>query len=285
MGVKRASFDERLLKASDRQFREDRYKFRKGQPFIQNSACDDDRKSGDNVEGCLRCSRFGSPFACNCYSCICNQGIMMINQLSKYTSILVVGIGVFVMISWFADFDLGKSLTQGKATMKFSTALCAVQAGVASWIFSLRNRKDFLDVIAVMLMMANVVVMQALLIAHLSGVASPLTIFASEDNAIAKASLAGIPSLCTIFLFFLKTVSSVTWIVKMIRATRVIGWILIVSGSVVLLGHLFGAEKIYCYLSGNSSSAMAVLTAVVFVLLGISIIWRSQVLYLKCESE
>ena len=97
-------------------------------------------------------------------------------------------------------------------------------------------------------------------------------LFDHSESDAAMSSAPGVPSVCTLVLFTLASAGGLAWMLAQYRATQIIGRLLILGGAVPVVGYLAGFAPMYCYIEGRSS-AMAIHTAVLFVLLGLSVGW------------
>lgn len=199
---------------------------------------------------------------------------------------LVVAIGLFVMTSWHVDYSIGTRIVPGEVTMKFSTALCFVLSGLSWSSFSMKWRTSATDTMGIMFAFAQMGIMLGLCFSQLTGTPSPLLLFAESDDAV-KTVVAGMPSLCTMSSFMFVSFASIAWVSKRYKVSRILGSLIALCGGIALLGYAanFGASLVgcsgdasflYCYLSGDASSAMAIHTATAFILLGACIIWSSS---------
>ena len=189
---------------------------------------------------------------------------------------LVASAGVLVMLGWFLDIPILKSIYPGWVTMKFATAFSFVLSGVL--VYSVgriaRGERSWAHVLLPGFVLMLLLPMAGLLGATMLDVDIGMTeIFVQERSGAVLSVLPGRPSLMSIVCF---TLVAAVGVVAMFapnakpRLWRMMGALLVMVGMVALFGYAFDTPLLYYY-QENLSTAMAVHTAALFVLLGIAL--------------
>lgn len=201
-------------------------------------------------------------------------------------ALLVASIGSGVMASWVLGFEFGTKIVDGEASMKFNTALCFLLCGLTWFFFSMRWRNNVTDALGAMFAFGQMGIMLTLITSQLSGGVSPLASFAGENGNI-EIAVSAMPSLCTLSSFLFVTLASICWVTNVNKLVVTFGALTMACGLIGIVGYglnwlmfMFGinadASALYCYLSNDASSAMAIHTAFSFVLIGVSIMWTAK---------
>lgn len=202
-------------------------------------------------------------------------------------SIVVLVLGLIVMIGWFLDIEILKSLSPTWVTMKFSTALSFALSGIMLlMIFTfLKSQKEFQRSIIVIPAIAIIFFMSLGIVSNLLDFDSPVSeLFAKEDTG-AHSLKKGLPSLGTMINFLLIGVCGLFFNLgtqKINRITKTIGSFILIIGLVGCTGYLINEPAFY-YQIENISGAMAFHTAILFSILGFVLTfinWRNSI-YIK----
>jgi len=198
------------------------------------------------------------------------------SKLITPISVIVILAGVSVMLAWVFDIAIIKSFLPGSITMKFTTALCFVCAGV---VLLFINRyfikpRDEEEIVILLSALVIFVLMGTMLLGVLLDINIGLGNLFVRDIDIIDGSMPGKPSLGTMVSFFLIALAGVV----AVRDPKghqdkifFFGLIVTVIGSFALIGYALGFPYLY-WDYFNVSNAMAVHTAFLFVLLGAGLI-------------
>lgn len=175
-------------------------------------------------------------------------------------------VGVVVMVGWFFDIVWLKSFFPFGVTMKFATALSFTLTGLLVFTFRCGWRE-----LQVSLATAQVLIMGVFLVGNLLGVSIGVEkVFFSAADLERFTGVPGYPSVMTCVLFVLVSLA-VLFCQKLPKCLPVVGGIMILTGSLAIIGYAFGIPALYYYVRTLSSlsTAMALHTAILFTLLGI----------------
>ncbi len=198
-------------------------------------------------------------------------------KITEVLGIIVFLSGLVVMIGWILDIDILKSILPIWVTMKFSTALCFFLSGITLYFIASSQEKGLgiAQVVLPITILGILLFMATLLISVFIGIRTGVEdLFVREAEGAVKTTTPGRPSVGTMINFILMATAG---ILTMLNITRLkvklltIGRIVAVIGGVAIIGYIFNAPVFYYTIEGFST-AMALHTAILFVLLGIGLI-------------
>lgn len=198
-------------------------------------------------------------------------------KITEVLGIIVFLSGLVVMIGWILDIDILKSILPIWVTMKFSTALCFFLSGITLYFIASSQEKGLgiAQVVLPITILGILLFMATLLISVFIGIRTGVEdLFVREAEGAVKTTTPGRPSVGTMINFILMVTAG---ILTMLNITRLkvklltIGRIVAVIGGVAIIGYIFNAPVFYYTIEGFST-AMALHTAILFVLLGIGLI-------------
>ena len=177
--------------------------------------------------------------------------------------------GALVLFGWGFRIEVLKSVITGSVTMKISTALCFMIVGLSHAF--LINKGGWREWVSMTGFMAVAAIMGISLFCSVFGHANP---FDHAEDGFDMSSHPGRPSIGTMVAFMSVVISGVTWELKQYRVSVSCGRMVMGLGFLSFLGYATNTPGLYFYLA-DKSSAMALHTALLFVLLGFFITWRS----------
>lgn len=198
---------------------------------------------------------------------------MIYKRSVNFIAGFVVLISIAVMLGWFLNISFLKSILPGWATMKFTTALCFLLAGITLYFISqmIQKRVDYSLIILSFTSFSILLLMGTLLVSSVSGIRTGLEdLFVKEAQQAVLTVTPGRPSMGTVIAFMLIAICSVlimldrSWSLKIISK---IGWMLVVMGSIAVAGYVFNIPVLF-FVHESLSFAMAMHTAILFILLG-----------------
>lgn len=197
---------------------------------------------------------------------------MFNTKILKAISLITTAIGLAVVAGWVFDVDALKSVVPQEVTMKFSTAVSFVFSGVILYFVSNHFAgKVGNDQIAIPISgLVIFLFMASLLATSILGVPNGIEqLFVTEDPAAVKTTLPGVPSIPTLFNFLLIVAVGMISLNNPynLRPIRYIGYAILAVGAISLIGHLSDQPVLYYYVE-NISTAMAIHTGILFVLIG-----------------
>ncbi len=207
-------------------------------------------------------------------------------MLYKYTilqllSIIVGIVGAAVMVGWILDIGLLKSILPIWVTMKFSTALSFFLSGITLFFINRIGEGDlvYAPIVLSGATLCLLLLMATLLISNIFGVYTGVEdLFVRESEGAVRTTIPGRPSVGTMVNFILIGMAGVITLFKIQNLNLVFsifGWFVISTGCVALLGYTFNVPILY-YNVDNWSTAMAVHTAILFVISGIGLVSFSR---------
>jgi hypothetical protein len=196
-------------------------------------------------------------------------------------AVVTICVGLLVMLGWIVGVPQLTSIYPTLVTMKFVTAICFVLCGLS--LFGLRSLLDTDPGIALttlpILAFTILLLMGGLIPAMITGAGFGIeTFFVTEPSNANFTTISGVPAISTVICFtaiavMILLVSYRTeWI---FRASRWTGSLVGFIGSMVLVGYIFRVPLLQTYIAGVST-AMALHTAVLFILIGIALLLLSR---------
>jgi len=198
-------------------------------------------------------------------------------KIAQWLGIIVTLSGLTVMLGWILDINTLKSILPIWVTMKFSTALCFFLSGITLYFIASSQEKGLgiAQVVLPATTLGILLLMATLLISVCIGIRTGIEdLFVKEAEGAVKTTTPGRPSVGTMINFIL---IATTGIFTMLNMTNlkvkllIIGRIVVVIGGAAMIGYIFNAPVFY-YTIEDFSTAMALHTAILFVLSGIGLI-------------
>ena len=201
----------------------------------------------------------------------------MKNKLPTLLSCIVILVGLIVIIGWFMDISLLKSIMPNWVTMKFSTAVSFVLSGILVLTLSVYQEKKLSITPVIILMCSTFLLMikATLFFSIVVGLNTGIeTLFVKEAAGAVQTTSQGRASLVTMLNFVLIAIVGILWLAnqeKTTLATQTIGGIITLVGVVASIGYGLNMPALY-YSFPDVSTAMAIHTALLFILLGIGLL-------------
>lgn len=187
---------------------------------------------------------------------------------------VVILVSVTVMIGWFFEIDSFTRIVPGFVTMKFSTALSFFLSGLVLFFTNAREKhaSDWADIVLPSATFIILILMGTTLLSVLLGFRSGIeNLFVQESADAILTTVPGRPSLGTMVAFLLISFLGI-WAMSPWHSRRYIylcfGTTIVLLGAIALIGYSTANPLLYFVIS-DLSTAMAVHTAVLFVLLGV----------------
>ena len=202
-------------------------------------------------------------------------------NLVRILAIIIGSVGLVVVIGWIFNITIFESLTPNSVTMKFSTAISFLMSSVILYLINESKCKN--SELARVLLPAPIMIimfyMSTLLISNLTGINTGIEkLFIIEKGGAQGSVLPGVPSIATMINFLLIIPASILSLIryeKHDKETRIIGGIICGVGVTALLGYVANIPLLYYRINGFSS-AMAIHTAMTFLLIGIAFMIYSK---------
>ena len=186
-------------------------------------------------------------------------------------------VGIAVMLGWYFNVGILKSILPIWPTMKFTTAICFSLSGVILFFMVriLEGEIDFSRLIVSVAVFAILLIMLILFFSSLLGIHTGLEdLFFKESTVAVITTMPGIPSLGTMVNFILIAVSGLLVILNSQRCKKsllVLGWVITPVALVAVVGYIINVPSLF-YAFEGISNAMALHTAILFVLFGFGFI-------------
>jgi len=198
-------------------------------------------------------------------------------KAAKILSAVVIIAGITVIIGWIFDIYFLKSITPSWISMKFDTAITFVLSGI-SLFFIVRAQEGEFDKAQVALSITSLIIILIMGTMFLSAFLNIHTgledLFIKETIVSANTVVPGRPSVPTMLNFLLIAAAGILTILnpdKTRAKLKLIGLFVAAVGAIAIFGYCINAPLLYYYVEGINS-AIALHTAVLFVLLGIGLL-------------
>lgn len=199
------------------------------------------------------------------------------STITKTLAIIIIIAGMMVTVGWIFDISSLKSIFPNYPTMKFSTSISFVFSGIGLYFIS--RYMEGKGVIAQIAIPASGLViflfMATILISNITTIHTGIeNIFVKETGSLVKTTTPGRPSVGTMISFILMIPYGIFALSNSDRVRRKsiwFGYVVTGIGTTALVGFATGLPQMYYFIQ-DVSSAMALHTSVLFVILGTGII-------------
>lgn len=205
-------------------------------------------------------------------------------HITKGASIITISIGILVLAGWFFNIPLLKSVLPGIVEMKFNTALCFILSGIALFLLDkpeLTGTKKSLALICswLVLILGLLNLSQYLFgwnlgIDELLWTEGPGTVATSSPGRMSLSTAVNFTLIGLVFLLLQKRKTH--WFIQAVFAFIITGSLLVV------LNHIFGTS-VFNNIPQLSNTALP--TALLFMVLGIAVVYSEPLRYLKFSYE
>ncbi len=207
--------------------------------------------------------------------------MMKRKNVSEAIGVIVALIGAVVMLGWFLNVGILKSILLAWVSMKFITAFSFLLSGILLYFIARFPREDReLAVICIPIMsMVIILFMAALFVSTLIGINAGVEEMFIKDSMIPVRSVTpGRPSVATMINFVFVAMAGILTVLDIKRRGKVLailGVLIAVIGLTAILGYCINQPLLYFAVSGKSS-AMAIHTAILFVFWGFGLIFLER---------
>lgn len=194
-------------------------------------------------------------------------------KTARILSIIVIIGGAIVMAGWILDIEVLKSILPVWVTMKFSTALSFFLSGITLYFITsfFEKRADLVQIALSLTTLMILLLMATLLVSTFLDVRTGVEdLFVRETEDAVKTTTPGRPSVGTMINFILVAIAGILTLFDMKKLGQkiyVIGSIILVIGSLAVLGYVLSMPFLYYTVEGFST-AMALHTAILFIITG-----------------
>lgn len=197
--------------------------------------------------------------------------------IAKLLSFVITLGGAVVMAGWILEIEALKSILPFWVTMKFLTALSFFLSGIILY-FVAYNTEGGSVLNQIMIAISSILIlffMLNLLLATLFNFSTGIEdLFVHELRDAVKTTIPGRPSIGTMINFTLVSIAGLTSLFEVKKFNHkiyIIGIIVLIIGSIAVLGYIASVPLLYYTITGYST-AMALHTAILFMLAGIGFI-------------
>jgi hypothetical protein len=199
------------------------------------------------------------------------------SRISETLSFVIIGVGLIVLVGWIAGVDIIKNAIPGSVSMKLSTSISFIFAGLSILAISKSLNRNARPLFSLVVLPSSILVIILFMTTHITAIL--LSTQNGIDNLFVKeapdsifTTSPGRPSVGTVANFVLIIVAGIMTlgniaIDKKHKLFRGIGLAIGLVAAVALVGYAANVPSLY-YFSEPYSTAMAVHTAVLFVLVG-----------------
>ncbi|MBI5221567.1 MAG: hypothetical protein HY979_02065 [Candidatus Magasanikbacteria bacterium] len=196
----------------------------------------------------------------------------MTNKVSRIIAIFVALVSMVVMVGWFLDFPTLKNILPQFVTMKFITAVCFLLSSLNLYLIVRMNlcRQEWESMALLFVSFLTILLMASLLVSTFIGIKTGVEdLFVKEVSGAVKTVAPGRPSLVTMINFVLIAGIGLSNLYRLsVAVSRTLGLLVTLFGGMAILGYIIDLPKLYGHFN-NFSTAMALHTAILFVLLGV----------------
>jgi hypothetical protein len=195
-------------------------------------------------------------------------------KTAKILSLAVIIAGFTVIIGWFFDFGILKSISPAWVSMKFDTAIAFVLSGITLY-FIVRAEEGEFDKAQVVLSITSLIIILLMGTLFFSAVFEIRTgveeLFIKDTAAAPMSVVPGRPSIPTMLNFLLIAAAGILTTLNPANLRlklKIIGLIIGLVGLFAVIGYIIDKPVLYYYVEGINT-AIACHTAALFMVLGI----------------
>jgi len=202
-------------------------------------------------------------------------------KVTQGLAIMVTLTGLVVMFGWYCSIPGLTSILPHWVTMKFSTAVCFVLSGLTLFLIAtaLQGHHEVANVIIPIGAGGIWLLMGSLLASTLLGVHTGIEdLFVQETEGAVMTTTPGRPSVSTMLDFILVAAAGLVTMLnpeESPRYRRILGYVVGATGFMAVCGYILNQPALYFTWTGFST-AMALHTAILFVLLAIGLVYVDE---------
>lgn len=180
--------------------------------------------------------------------------------------------GIIVILGWVFDIQSLKSILPMWVTMKFMTAVSFILCSIIIFIINSENNSEMLHFSLIISSFVLLLLMVTFFVSLIVGISTGIeNIFIPEDPNPINTHAPGVPAVPTMICFILISLSGLFFSLNINKIILFyLGLPTALLGSIAIIGYILNIPSLYYSFLGLT--AMAFHTAILFVLLGISLI-------------
>ena len=197
-------------------------------------------------------------------------------RLVNTLSFLVILTSVLVLLGWLLNIEFLKSVVPQFVTMKFTTAISFLFSGIIllALVHYLKGNLEIAEISLALFSTLLLFLVGSMFVASLVGVSTGIEQLVIKETEPSWTVEPGRPSTGTLIAFIIIGFVGILTVLKLpIVQTAYLfsGVALMTIGGLALLGYLLNMPALYYYLT-DISTAMAIHTSTLFVLIGIGLL-------------
>ena len=202
-------------------------------------------------------------------------------RAAQTLSIVVAISGTVVIAGWILDISVLKSISPAWISMKLTTALAFILSGITLYFIAgtFKNEFDRAQVAISITSLTLILLMGTLFFSHFLNVHTGIEdIFVRDTDISGYTVVPGRPSLPTMFGFMLIALAGIITLFRYSKlgyAFKAIGIMVGLIGALPVAGYIGNIPALYYFVSGVSS-AIALHTAILFIMIGAGFICLSD---------
>lgn len=193
--------------------------------------------------------------------------------IAKVLAFIVSICGAMVMLGWFLDIEVLRSILPQWVTMKFLTALSFFLSGISLYFITrtLEIRSELAQIVLVFTTFLIFFIMTILLVSFFLDIQTGIeNLFVREQEDAAYTTKPGMPSIGTIISFLLVAFAgflNLFDLKKIGQKIHFISIIILIMSGIAIIGYIISEPLLYYSIEGYST-AMALHTAILFTMIG-----------------
>ena len=197
-------------------------------------------------------------------------------KISKILATIVLVIGILVTTGWIFDIKTLESVLPNLVTMKFSTSVSFIFSGIILYGIC-RTQEGKAGISEIVILMSGMVIfllIATLLVSNLIGVYTGIENSFVKEVYSEKTPQLGRPSVVTMIDFIMIVFSGIASLLNYKKLKKAVFWTgltILSSGGISLIGYMTNLPFLYYHIQGWST-AMAIHTSILFILLGVGLI-------------
>jgi len=194
--------------------------------------------------------------------------------LVRFLSLIVVIAGVLVILGWIFDIQTLKSVLPQFVTMKLTTAFSFILSAIGLYMTT-KNIKRGSNINGLVLIFVNfllILIMTLLVISVFFGIKTGFEdLFISESPGTINTIVPGRPAIVSMINFIIIAIIGLSFLfnqLNMFRFRQLMSMVVVIIAIIAIVGYIIGNPILY-YHTGGVSTAVALNTAILFVILGV----------------
>lgn len=197
--------------------------------------------------------------------------LKFVRVLALFTAIA----GLLTAIGWIFDIGFLRDILPGLVPMKFTTAVCFVAGGIVLYSVAEEKKESSFVVQAILpsAILLILLLMATLFVSSVFGFHTSLDVFLIQEKVGATTIVRGRAAISTMINFLLVATAGALTLAGLKKHLLWLGTAIALVGGAAILGYIINQPFLYFSMPiSGISTAMALLSAILFVLVGIGFI-------------